>query len=117
LLYATSTGNFITDSLGRIVFGIITESMGVYTVTFYSHNNSGSQVAYSFGAPISLTFGIPFNFKWQDFAVTTTETFKEKFFPSDKFIDKYINNLFSEVTGTVRFITTNSTTGKLETGN
>lgn len=117
LLYATSTGNFVTDSLGRIVFGILTESSGTYTVTFYSRNSSGSQVAYNMTVPTDITFGIPYNFKWKDFAVTKTESFRNKFFPSDKFLDRFVNNFYSEVTGTVRFITTNSTTGKLETGN
>jgi len=70
-IWDNTTKDKIVDSSGEEVYGRITESGGVYTLTYYSLNAStGVETAYSFGNTTSIDF--EFNYRF-DFARFPTD--------------------------------------------
>ncbi len=62
-VWANATKDKITDSNGEEVYGRITESGGVYTLTYYSLNPStGAETSYSFSSTTSIDFEFTYRF-------------------------------------------------------
>lgn len=59
-IYNAATKDKIASSTGEEVYGRITESSGVYTLTYYS-NESGTETSYSFTST-SIDFEFPYRF-------------------------------------------------------
>lgn len=62
-IYRNSDKKKIEDTSGNEVYGRLTESGGVYTVTYYSLV-SGVETAYSFSGATSVDMEVPYNFEF-----------------------------------------------------
>lgn len=70
-IWANATKDKINDGAGEEVYGRLTESGGVYTLTYYSLNSTtGAETAYSFSSSTSIDF--EFNYRF-DFARFPTD--------------------------------------------
>lgn len=58
---ATSKDKFVASN-GEEVYGRLTESSGVYTLTYYTLPNTGTETAYSFGSSTSIDFEFGYRF-------------------------------------------------------
>lgn len=52
----------ITDGSGEVVYGRITESSGVYTLSYFTLSNAGVENVYSFGSATAIDFTFNYRF-------------------------------------------------------
>lgn len=69
-IYNATSKDKILAANGEEIYGRITESGGIYTLTYYTLSNAGSETSYSFSGSTSIDFEFPYRF---DFARYPTD--------------------------------------------